>query len=496
MNRVMAACRGISTSLSSKQFRLFGALLALLATVTRPAPAASAPSLAPSAQEIIDTAWELAQRAEELMRFAADAKRNLVAGWDQSAPVWEIRDAVDGLATLAAQHAGNALADMESAADVESALAEIAVAAALAEQAEIAASALSAAAGLPPAVPGGAEWRTALPVPDGKFEGWIVPEEALAAATLVEVDPGSAEGNALQSWRDTLDANAEWLGERVLVEDLYVKDPIIVSELLSFGPRWLGTGGFVQSGVTIHLHNVWVIKTADVYEAVKHPELLESLELGGWDAGATAWDCGDDAVYVPAIWEGEKVICETRRVSLPFGIVAPDGRSFIEVAQNCALVPEKIGECRPLPGWGGFVQPPAFSELITRVLPAAYPADSYPPLPSPDSFESLGPMPEPEPLHACGNDAVPPWERDLPTAASASEPALPGPVPEVDPLPELDGPFVGDAATLNSNPQLSEAAYLQMVPDLADFDAGPQRSGDEDARYQLKLTLYQQSLPQ
>lgn len=97
-------------------------------------------------------------------------------------------------------------------------------------------------------MPGGAEVNTTLPVPDGKYEGWIIPEEALADAVEVRIDPSSVEGDALEAWRNAIDTNAKWLGERAFVDDLWVKDPIVVSELFAVGPRWLGEGGDIYRG--------------------------------------------------------------------------------------------------------------------------------------------------------------------------------------------------------------------------------------------------------
>jgi len=329
---------------------IFGAAVALGGGGEARAQVGDGTIAAPDAADLFDTAWELAQRAEALVRFSIEARGRIVVGWSETAEVSLLADALYDLATVQAEHAHAALTVLFEQGDLTLAIDELSMANYFSQQAEAAVAAVSVAAGLPPAVPGGAEVNTTLPIPDGKYEGWIIPEEALANAVVVRIDPSSAAGDALEAWRNAIDTDAKWLGERAFVDDLWVKDPIVVSELFAVGPRWLGEGGDIYKGQTLHLQNVWVLKTKDVYEAVKQPELMTALSVGGWDAGATAWECPGGEIFVPALYEGKKVVCRTERVTLPDGLFAPDGNPWVDIATDCSLVPEKMGECKAVGG--------------------------------------------------------------------------------------------------------------------------------------------------
>jgi len=451
---------------------------------------AAEPSVGLDAQDLVDTAYELSLRGDELMRFASEARVRVVPGWEGSATVPELADALDDLSRLQVAHAQAALAAMFEQGDPLLALDEIALANHVSTQAEVAAAAVSVAAGMPPAVAGGAELATLLPVPDGKYEGWIIPQEALAAADVVKVDPASPEGEALAAWRDMLEENAKWLGEKVFVEDLYVKDPLVVSELLAVGPRWLGEGGVVYVGQTLHLQNVWLLKSEDVYGALKQPELMTALTIGGWEAGATAWDCGTDAVFVPTLWEGRKVICQTKRVELPDGLHAPDGRSWIQIATDCSIVPEKVGECKPLPGVDIEPEDGAPSPAAA-IPPPPMPPESYPPIAGGGgpilrefaSAERTGFVCE------VGNP-----ERHAPASSERPGEAPLGGlgVPQAGDMIGFDGPFEGDLLELNPDPNVAELDIAEIEAELDALGLDADDSNNSDARYVAKQVMWAQ----
>jgi hypothetical protein len=472
-------------------------LVALAASTSAALAGAEAPASNDSridAQDIYDTSYEIAARAGELLALATEARQRVVPGWERTATLGELTDSLYELSKLAGAHAATALSNLVDHEDPIGALSELALASFFAQQADVAAASVVAVAGLPPAVPGGASWSDTLPVPDGKYEGWLIPEDALAQADVVRVDPVSAEGEALNRWRSQLDANGKWLAQMVLVDDLYIKDPIVVSQVLAVGPRWLGQGGDILSGQTLHLHNVWVLKAASVYEAVKEPDLMVALQTGGWDAGATAWDCGDGGVFVPAVVESRQVICRAETVLLPAGLTAPDGTNRIRIATDCEIVPEKLGECRPI----GATQLPTGSWLtqedwVEPVSPPPWPTGTYPPLPDPESVDYPATAVSASPNDWCRNGTS---DDSLPSMQSPAQPpdvadSIGEPNPQFN--PELDAPFAGALVELNPDSDLAAQRIKQVQMQLAAQD-GANADGDHvsDDRYRTKQAMWSQ----
>jgi hypothetical protein len=135
---------------------IFGAAVALGGGGEARAQVGDGTIAAPDAADLFDTAWELAQRAEALVRFSIEARGRIVVGWSETAEVSLLADALYDLATVQAEHAHAALTVLFEQGDLTLAIDELSMANYFSQQAEAAVAAVSVAAGLPPAVPGGA----------------------------------------------------------------------------------------------------------------------------------------------------------------------------------------------------------------------------------------------------------------------------------------------------------------------------------------------------